>query len=246
MIKIYSCIKSLGLFQRKTRYGLIFIATAVLIGAVCLKAALPDLTNIKNRLTITTYDRQKTKVYRTLCPWTTDFVMSKDLPRHVIGAIIVSEDSTFFKHKGIDWHEIKEAFKKNLKEKRYARGASTITQQVVKNAFLTKEKTLYRKIIEVITALKMERILSKQEILDYYINLIELGPGIYGIHDGALYYFKRKPKDLTPYQAALLAYFIPNPKKYGGSYLSNKYSKFRNERVKKIILEMTRQGYLEQ
>ncbi len=195
-------------------------------------------------MTFSAYDDRRNPVKRLLVPGSPEFVSAADLPEHVAGAIIGSEDANFFHHRGVDWSEVKNAFKKNVKEKRYARGASTITQQVVKNAFLTPRKTLSRKLIEIITALRLERILTKQEILNYYINLIELGPGVYGIREGACCYFNSGPEDLTPYQAALIAFFIPNPQKHGKDYVMRRPRAYRDKRVRGILKTMVFQQYI--
>lgn len=213
-------------------------------GAAALWIASPDLSGVRERLSFNAYDDRQNPVRRELVPGSPGFVSASDLPGHVVGAVIGSEDAGFFHHRGVDWGEVKHSIKKNIKEKRYARGASTITQQVVKNAFLTSRKTLWRKLMEMITALRLERILTKHEILDYYINLMELGPGIYGIREGSCHYFNVGPEDLTPYQAALLAFFIPNPSKYGRDYSMRRPSAYRNERVRRIFENMVFQNYI--
>jgi monofunctional biosynthetic peptidoglycan transglycosylase len=126
--------------------------------------------------------------------------------------VIVAEDSRFYKHEGIDVKAIKNAIKYDLEKKSFARGASTITQQVAKNLFLSREKTLSRKIKEVILAKRMEEELTKGRIIELYLNVIELGPMIYGIGHGARYYFGKTASELTPRECAFLAAMLPGPR----------------------------------
>ncbi|MFH1277175.1 MAG: monofunctional biosynthetic peptidoglycan transglycosylase [Candidatus Eisenbacteria bacterium] len=132
---------------------------------------------------------------------------------HLVNAVIVSEDATFWTHSGFDFHEIRESINKNWKERRYARGASTITQQLAKNLYFGAERSLRRKFLEAFTAWRIERNLSKKRILEIYLNVIEWGPGVYGADAASHRYFGVGAGDLTPRQAALLASAIPSPLK---------------------------------
>ena len=113
-------------------------------------------------------------------------------------AVILAEDADFYKHEGIDVKAIKNAIKYDLEKKSFARGASTITQQVAKNLYLTREKTITRKVKEVILAKRMEQELTKGRIIELYLNCIELGPMVYGIGHGAHYYFGKPASSLSP------------------------------------------------
>lgn len=130
----------------------------------------------------------------------------------LIKAVITAEDDTFMRHSGIRMEQIRKAFKKNLKRGRYAMGGSTITQQLARNAFLTRKKTITRKIREVFLARRMERTLSKRRILELYLNVVEWGEDIYGSHTAALFYFGKSVQQLNLAEAALLAGMLPNPK----------------------------------
>lgn len=132
--------------------------------------------------------------------------------------VLFSEDDKFYDHKGIDIYEISNSIKKNIKAKKYKRGASTITQQLVKNLFLTKEKTIKRKLIELVLSFKIEEKLSKKDIIEYYMNIIEWGPGIYGAEAASRYYFDKSSKDLDINEAIFLALIIPNPNFYSPFY----------------------------
>jgi penicillin-binding protein 1A len=127
-------------------------------------------------------------------------------------AVIISEDDTFFGHSGINLTELKKAFQENLKKKRYARGASTITMQVARNAFLTKQKTLVRKLKEIILAKRIENVWSKQKIFEYYLNIAEWGNNIYGAEAASRYYFDKPASQLNLAEGSILAGILPNPK----------------------------------
>jgi monofunctional glycosyltransferase len=133
------------------------------------------------------------------------------VPKHVQEAIIVAEDGTFYEHGGIDWYEVQESIEKNLEEGRPARGASTITQQLAKNLFLSTSKDPIRKLKEVAITLMMEQMLSKQRILEVYVNIIEWGRGIFGIEAAARTYFGKSASALTVEEATRLAAVIPSP-----------------------------------
>ena len=116
----------------------------------------------------------------------------------------------------------------------FARGGSTISQQVVKNIFLSDEKSIYRKIQEAFLTIQVEKILSKAQILEKYINLIELGPNIFGLKQASEFYFHKKPNDLTILESAYLAHLLPNPKRYSKSFQNKKLTKFNRSQILNI------------
>lgn len=143
----------------------------------------------------------------------------ESIPLEMEWAVIVAEDAEFFTHTGIDIKAIKNAITYDLEKKRFARGASTITQQVAKNIFLTREKSMTRKIEEIVLALRMERILTKGRILELYLNVVELGPMVHGIGQGAQYYFDKPASRLSPRECAFLASMLPGPQVVFNPYL---------------------------
>jgi monofunctional glycosyltransferase len=166
---------------------------------------------------------------------------SERIPPEMEWAVIVAEDANFYRHEGIDVTAIKNAIRYDLEKKRFARGASTITQQVAKNLFLSREKTVTRKIEEIYLAKRMEQMLTKGRIIELYLNIVELGPTVYGIGHGARYYFDKPASDLTPRQCAFLAAMLPGPQKV--------YNPYRHlDRVLKrsgmILGELRRKGVL--
>lgn len=136
---------------------------------------------------------------------------SASIPPEMKWAVILAEDARFYRHEGIDVKAIRNAIRYDLEKKSLARGASTITQQVAKNLYLTREKSITRKIREVYLALRMEQELTKGRILELYLNVIELGPMVYGIGHGAQYYFGKPAGALTPRECAFLAAMLPGP-----------------------------------
>ncbi len=133
------------------------------------------------------------------------------IPKHLQRAVIVAEDSRFYEHNGFDLIAFKEAMDHNVAEGRLAVGASTISQQTVKNLFLSSARTPWRKWHELILTWGMERNLSKARILELYLNIAELGPGIYGVQAAAQNYWHVNATQLDPRQSAELAATLPSP-----------------------------------
>jgi monofunctional biosynthetic peptidoglycan transglycosylase len=133
---------------------------------------------------------------------------------HIKQAVIAAEDAKFIDHEGFDWEGIEKAYEKNKRRKKIVAGGSTISQQLAKNLFLSNQRTPWRKIEETIITLMLETILSKQRILEIYLNVIEWGNNVYGIEAASLHYFSSHAKELNSFQSAKLASMIPNPKYY--------------------------------
>lgn len=166
------------------------------------------------------------------------------ISRHALYAVIVAEDARFYSHIGIDPKEIWISFLLNLNRGHFARGASTITQQVVKMAFLKREKTLLRKVREAIGALVLEQLMTKDEILEWYINLVEFGVGIYGVRDASRIYFQSRPEFLSVSQAILLAMVLPNPPRWSKSLKNKKLTPFGRKRFLQIVQQLRGNGYI--
>ncbi len=139
------------------------------------------------------------------------WVPLSQVPKDVVNAVIVAEDGLFWSHSGFDWFEFKESMERNLTEGRAVRGASTITQQLVKNLYLSSSKNPMRKMREWILTWWMEQNLPKSRILEIYLNVIEWGRGVYGIGAAAETYFGKSVRDLTREEGIRLAAVIPNP-----------------------------------
>lgn len=145
------------------------------------------------------------------------------ISRHLAKGVVAAEDSRFYEHNGIDTQELENSWEQNRKDGEYSRGGSTIPMQLAKNLFLTPDKNVFRKGLEILLALKMDGDLSKERILEIYLNVVEWGDGIYGAEEAAKHYFKKSAANLTSYEAAYLSAILPSPVKWGayppGSYV---------------------------
>lgn len=133
------------------------------------------------------------------------------ISKNLIDAVIVAEDGTFYTHGGVDWFEVKESIQKNIDERRAARGASTITQQLAKNLYLSTSKDPIRKLKELVITLLLEHELDKRRILELYLNVIEWGKGIFGVEAASQAFFGKPASSLTVEEATRLAAVIPSP-----------------------------------
>ncbi len=166
-----------------------------------------------------------------------DWVSFSSISPYARSAIVLSEDWAFFQHEGFDSNQMKVAIEEAAFGGR-VRGASTITQQMVKNVWLSEDRTLWRKFHELILAYKVDSVLSKKRILEIYLNVIEFGPGIYGIKKAATHYFKKAPAHLTPRESAFLAMLLPSPKRYYISFKKRKLTTFAVKRINEILIKM--------
>jgi monofunctional biosynthetic peptidoglycan transglycosylase len=166
------------------------------------------------------------------------WVSIKEIPKIAKWALIVSEDWAFYDHNGIDEKQIMIAFKESLNQMRLVRGASTITQQVIKNSLLSNEKKITRKIKEILLAKQLERVMTKDKILELYLNLIELGDGIYGIQKASQKYFQKNASQINGKEAAFLAMLLPSPVKYAQSFHNEGLTTFAQEQVNNILVKL--------
>lgn len=177
--------------------------------------SLPSVHDLKNRrtnLTIRVKDWKGNYHPLVVGPKNRYWTQAAAIPAEMKWAVILAEDANFYKHEGIDVKAIKNAIKYDLEKKSFARGASTITQQVAKNLYLSREKSISRKIKEVILARRIEQELTKARIIELYLNVVELGPMVYGIGHGSRYYFGKPASGLTPRECAFLAAMLPGPR----------------------------------
>lgn len=160
---------------------------------------------------------------------------SGSIPPEMKWAVILAEDSNFYKHEGIDVKAIKQAIKYDLEKKSFKRGASTITQQTAKNLFLSREKTITRKLKEIYLAWRMEQELTKGRIIELYLNVVELGPMVYGIGHGAQYYFGKPASALTARECAFLAAMLPGPRVAYNPYKNLRRVVKRSDMILKLM-----------
>ncbi len=144
-------------------------------------------------------------------PSTADWTQYEDISPFMETAVLVCEDGHFFRHHGFDYNALENSIRMNLESGRFLRGGSTVSMQLAKNLYLSKEKTISRKLQEAVLTLLLEQQLSKHEIMELYLNVIEFGPGIYGIRQASRYYFNEEPRDLSLGQALYLGSILPAP-----------------------------------
>lgn len=140
-----------------------------------------------------------------------DFASLSEMPAHLPGAFLTSEDGRFFSHNGFDLEMIRRALVQDLQAHAFSRGASTISQQLAKNLFLTPHRTLARKLEETVLTWRLQNLIGKERMLELYLNVIELGPGIRGVKEAARVYFGKSLGELRPIESAHLAALTPNP-----------------------------------
>lgn len=207
---------------------------------------VPDFSELRGQVKVVVELPGNVKSFRMVGPKSSNWVTLSQISTQAMGAVISSEDTSFFSNEGVDYHELKEAIKKDLEEGKFARGASTITQQVIKNVYLGQEKTLWRKFKEFFWAQKMAKVLTKSEILAFYFNMAEWGPGLYGIREAGRHYFGRFPSELTAKQGAFLALLLPSPKKYHSYFQNKKLTPWAQGRLEKILRVMLAMKFIDQ
>jgi hypothetical protein len=161
--------------------------------------------------------------------------------------VLTSEDPSFFSHRGFINEAFKQSILKNIRTKKFSRGASTISMQLIKNVFLTREKTVSRKMEEILLVYLLEnnRIASKERMLEVYFNIIEWGPNIYGIGEASQFYFQKKPSDLNLKECLFLATIVPKPKKFMWEFdTEGKLKSFAQKQQRFLSNLMLRRGLL--
>jgi hypothetical protein len=179
-------------------------------------------------------------------PHSPDFVPIAELPPHVIRAVTASEDAGFYGHEGFDFEELRNAVAQGAEQGRLVRGGSTITQQLAKNLYLSREKTFVRKVREAVVTVALEASVPKQRLLEIYLNVAEWGPRIWGIGPAARHWFGVEARDLTPRQAAFLAVIIPNPVRFHRQWSRGAPTEGWDQRVDALLLKLGAQGVLDE
>ncbi len=165
------------------------------------------------------------------------WVQLKDISKPAVQAIMLSEDWFFYGHHGVDLSQLKEAAIDSMNGKKL-RGASTISQQVTKNIFFTHDRTIKRKLKELASTIYLENKVSKDKILEIYLNIIQYGKNLYGIRKASKYYFKKSPKKLNAKEGAFLAMLLPSPVRYAQSFKERKLTDFAKTTVHNILDKM--------
>lgn len=208
------------------------------MGGLYLYAYLSPKIEIKSNGKFYIYDNESSLVYQGSS--SSSWVNIEDISDNMKNAIIATEDKNFYKHQGFDYGRIVMAILKNIRNKRVVEGASTISQQYVKNMYLSFDKTWSRKLEEAMLTLEIEVHYGKDEILEGYLNTINFGEGNYGIENASEYYFNKKAKDLTLEEACMLAGIPKSPANY------NPIANYKNslKRAKTVAKNMYRNGFI--
>jgi monofunctional biosynthetic peptidoglycan transglycosylase len=170
------------------------------------------------------------------------WIPQDSIPKSCFTALVASEDTRFYDHAGVDFQSILESYKYNKGRKKIRRGGSTITQQLVKNAFLSRDRSYVRKAREAVGALILDVIMAKDSQIAWYLNIVEFAPGVYGIQDAARHYFQKSARNLTSSQCIALVSVLPSPQKWGKSLAKKSFSSFLQSRYRTILSRMTLMG----
>jgi hypothetical protein len=179
-------------------------------------------------------------------PTNDEFVPLDQISPFLIKSIMSTEDSSFYQHHGFITTEFRTALVNNLKAGKFVQGASSITMQMVKNVLLYREKTLARKLQELFLTWHVENTLSKDRILEIYLNVIEYGPGLYGIGPAAYHFFGKKPADLNPVEAAFFSTILPSPKVRYQQYCAGTLTRWTTGKIDRILQIMLKRDRLTQ
>lgn len=206
------------------------------------------LARMNNSFLYTAYEEGKPVRSFIIGPENSQFTPTSAVSPLLINAILQSEDGQFFFHNGFRIDAIREALIHDIKAKKFARGGSTISMQIVKNVFLNRNKNIARKLEEamIVWLIESNKITSKQRMFDVYINIIEWGPNVYGVSEATQYYFKKTPSELTLDEAIFMASIIPHPKRLfwsldkAGNIRESQFGHFRivkNRLIRNGIIE---------
>lgn len=190
--------------------------------------SLPQVTELKGCLTTNMY---KVK----LCAGGEHYAYLKDIAPIAVDAVIASEDTSFYSHNGFDWYEIQQSMNANLADLKIHRGGSTITQQLAKNIWLSKEKSFFRKAKEAYLTYQLEKNFDKKFIIEKYLNVVQFGLDLYGIKDAARFYFKKSPSNLNVLESVYLAFLLPNPELYSRGFKKGQLTPFAKNIVSRLL-----------
>lgn len=215
-----------------------FFSIIIIILSLYVYAFITPKFNINTSKSITYYDKYGNDLFQEREK--NDYVELKNISDYVKNSIVSIEDKNFYNHKGFDYLRIAKAMLVNFKSKKLKEGASTISQQYIKNLYLTFDKTWERKIQEALLTLELETHYSKNEILEGYLNTIDFGAGNYGIKEASKYYFNKEPKDLSLAEASIIVGIPKNPSYY------NPVTNYENakKRQKNVLISMVKNKYI--
>lgn len=183
---------------------------------------------------------------KTICAKNSDYVKISNVSPYFLEAVVMSEDDKFYFHDGFDWKELKRSVLANLRKFSFVRGGSTITQQLVKNVYLSQEKSIVRKLKEAYIAHQIEKKYSKKLILEKYVNAIEFGKDLWGLKQASRFYFQKAPKDLGVLESLYLVILLPSPVKYSQSFFDGKLTDYQRKRISTLLSRFARRNIVDQ
>lgn len=211
-------------------------------GLKIIKYGEADLNKINSEFTYRAIEKGIPQRPIVVGPSNPNFTPLAEISPYLQKCVLTSEDPSFFNHRGFIGEAFKQSIAKNIKTKKFTRGASTISMQLVKNVFLTREKTLSRKLEEILLVYILEnnRISSKERMLEVYFNVIEWGPNVYGIGEAAQFYFQKRPADLNLNECLFLATIVPKPKgfmyRFDGEQQLKPFARQQNDFLTRLML----------
>ncbi len=208
----------------------LFVWLVTLPNVSALKTTNPSTTALMEMRQVQAHERGETSGRQ----W--QWVPLARISPHLRRAVVAAEDASFFTHEGFDWEGIKDAAIANLEAGELKRGGSTITQQLAKNLYLSSERSMFRKAREALITRLLEHHLSKERILELYLNVAEWGIGVYGAEAAARHHFQKSSHDLSAEEGAWLAAILPSPRRYDPIRKTTALSR----RYERIISRMTR------
>ena len=184
-------------------------------------------------------------VFSASCPRRYRWIAIDEVSRDLLYSVVLAEDAEFFEHEGVAFDALLNSLADNIKRRKIESGGSTITQQTVKNVFLTNERTLLRKLKELLIARDIEEKLSKNEILEVYLNIAEFGPDIIGVNSASHKYFQKTPNEINAAEGAFLALLLPSPRRLAYSMVENKnLTKAHRNKIRRILGDMLHNEYI--
>jgi monofunctional biosynthetic peptidoglycan transglycosylase len=195
---------------RRVVVGVLALGIAVLAAWEIWVLRLADLRDPRAARVITVPTPQGTRTL-TIGPQSPYWTPIATVSRTLVVCVVRAEDAKFFQHDGFDWDQVQDSLETDFEKGTYKRGGSTITMQLARNLFLWRAKSMPRKALEVYLTWRLEHTLSKQRILELYLNTAEWGPGIYGIGEASRHYYAKPPSALTLGESAMLAAILPSP-----------------------------------
>ncbi len=221
---------------------LFILALLVILGGVAYYSVYPDIGRLKKtnpgKTAFMKYREAEWRAKGRKLKIQQQWVRFSNISPYMMKAVIIAEDDKFWSHQGFDFDAIEKAIEKDLKKGAFKYGGSTISQQLVKNLYLSPSRNPVRKLTEALLTWRMEKTLSKRRILELYLNVAEWGEGIFGIEAAARRYYGKPAAALSADEAARLAAVLPNPRRYSvtGS------SRFVQKRAEVIYNIMVRRG----